>query len=100
LLTSTSTRSSAAANAATDPASVTSSGSARAPIDDASASSRSTRRAPTTTSKPSAASRVAVAAPMPLDAPVTTATRRGLRSSVAWVGPVPGMKPILALLQD
>ena len=52
---------------------MTSSAMARAPICSASASSRSVRRAATTTSNPSAASRRAVAAPMPLLAPVTTA---------------------------
>src|SRR5437899_1101113 len=58
----------------TEEASVTSRGSARAPESSAAtASSRSRRRAPRTTSKPAAASPRAVAAPLPLDAPVTTA---------------------------
>jgi len=44
--------------------------------DSARAASRSARRAPRTSSKPEPASRRAVAAPIPLLAPVTTATRR------------------------
>ena len=79
LLTSTSQPSSAAANSSTDAWSVTSSRTGRAPISPASSASRSSRRAATTTEKPSATSRRAVAAPMPLLAPVTTA--------------IPGMRP-------
>ena len=51
----------------------------------ASVSSRSRRRAPITTSKPSAASRRAVAAPMPDDAPVTTATPRFMAATLTRV---------------
>ena len=47
----------------------------------ASAASRSSRRAAATTLKPSAASRRAVAAPIPLDAPVTTAMRSAMARS-------------------
>jgi hypothetical protein len=80
-----------------------SSGSARPPIDSARATSRSCRLAATTTSKPSSANRRAVAAPMPLEAPVTTAVRPlpgRERGAGEWEGSVPGMNHILTLLQD
>ena len=75
LLTSSRQGPTAPQNASTDARSVTSRGKARAsdPSCDASASRRSTRRAPMTTSNPAATSASAVAAPMPLEAPVTTA---------------------------
>ena len=57
-------------------AEVTSPRTARPSIWAASASIRSPRRATHTTSKPCAASALAVAAPIPLLAPVTTATGR------------------------
>ncbi len=66
----------ACASAATESASVTSTTIARPPISSATAPRRSARRAAQTTSKPSCARRRAVAAPMPLLAPVTTAVRR------------------------
>src|SRR5581483_2482725 len=75
LFTSTSQASTSAANASTDAVSVTSNASGRAPRGPATSRNLSMRRAPTTTSKPSFARRAAVAAPMPLLAPVTTAVR-------------------------
>jgi hypothetical protein len=73
LFTSTSQRSTCAANASTLARSRTSSAIARAPIGAATSRRRSMRRAPMITSKPASARRIAVAAPMPLLAPVTTA---------------------------
>ena len=55
---------------------MTSSSMARPPVASATSRSRSRRRAPSTTLNPSLARRWAVAAPIPLDAPVTTATPR------------------------
>src|SRR5581483_8247481 len=75
LLTSTAHSGTWAANASTDAVSVTSNASGRAPRGPATSRNRSIRRAPTTTSKPSFTRRAAVAAPMPLLAPVTTAVR-------------------------
>ncbi|MDT4884654.1 hypothetical protein FQZ97_1208160 [compost metagenome] len=76
LLTRTSSRGpTAAASAATDASEVTSHTTARPPISAASASIRSARRAAQTTSKPARARWRAVAAPIPLEAPVTTAMR-------------------------
>src|SRR5690606_33492714 len=73
LLTRTSQRSSEAASASTDSWEVTSSVTGVIPgTSAASLSSRLRRRAPATTWKPSAASRRAVASPIPLLAPVTT----------------------------
>src|SRR5690606_27301376 len=60
----------------TSSAEVTSQPTAVPPISSASAAMRSRRRAAHTTCKPSRASARAVAAPMPLLAPVTTAMRR------------------------
>src|SRR6185437_7497879 len=66
-----------AASAATDSGSVTSSAIGSMPsVPAASSTNRSTRRAAAQTAKPSAASRRAVAAPIPLEAPVTTAIPR------------------------
>ena len=77
LLTSTcSTGPTRSASAATDARSVTSHAVATPPISSASVSIRSVRRAAQCTRKPSAARRRAVAAPMPLLAPVTRAIRR------------------------
>ena len=75
LLTSTWQVGTAAARAATESASWTSQLTATPPISAASSSMRSVRRAAHTTRKPSAARARAVAAPMPLEAPVTTAVR-------------------------
>src|SRR5581483_996425 len=87
LLTSSRQPSTCAQNCSTAAGSVTSRGRARAraPMADATASRRSTRRAPSTTSKPSAARRRAAAAPIPLDAPVTTAVPRPLTGDAASV---------------
>jgi hypothetical protein len=75
LFTSTSTCGpAAAASDCTDVSEVTSQVTARPPISRASAPIRSVRRAAHTTRKPSPARARAVAAPMPLLAPVTTAT--------------------------
>ena len=65
----------AAASAATDFSSVTSQTTGVPPISAARASMRSARRAAQNTWKPASASILAVAAPMPLLAPVTTAVR-------------------------
>jgi hypothetical protein len=46
---------------------------------------------------------VAVAAPIPLEAPVITAVRPApgsVRAAGEWDASVPGMNPILTLLQD
>lgn len=77
----------ALASAVTASGSVTSQATERPPISSARASIRSARRAAQITSKPSAASRRAVAAPMPLLAPVTTATVCAMAASL----PYPGM---------
>src|SRR5699024_185065 len=74
LLTSKSTRGSRAASASTDSWLVTSNSTAGPPISPANASSLSLRRASTTTCQPSFANKRALAAPIPDDAPVTTAT--------------------------
>jgi hypothetical protein len=79
-----------ATKASTEEGSVTSSGWPRPPISAARAAMRSARRAPTTTSQPSPASARAAAAPMPELAPVTTATGRVLRSSMALTVPTRG----------
>src|SRR5712692_6829690 len=76
LFTRTRAAGTAAAKASTDSGSVTSSERARPPQDAATSRSRSRRRAPSTTSNPTLASARAVAAPIPLDAPVTTAMPR------------------------
>src|SRR4029453_9001527 len=65
----------AAANASTEAGAVTSRGRVVAPTSAARDSRRSVRRAPATTWKPALASWRALAAPIPLDAPVTTAIR-------------------------
>ncbi len=75
----------AAARPATDSGSVTSQATAVPPISAASASSRSTRRAAQTTENPAAARARAVAAPMPLLAPVTTAVRG--KGAAELIGP-------------
>src|SRR5215213_245645 len=76
-LTSTCSESpTASANPATDSGEVTSQVTAVPPISRASSSIRSVRRAAHTTAYPSWASARAVAAPIPLEAPVTTAVRR------------------------
>ncbi len=64
---------------------MTSHGTARPPISAARDSIRSVRRAAQTTSKPSPASDRAVAAPIPLLAPVTTAMR-GLMAAILHEG--------------
>src|SRR5438445_3256740 len=76
LLTRTRTSGTCETNRRTDSLSVTSSGRARPPISPAIFSSRSRRLAPRTTSNPTPASARAVAAPIPADAPVTTAIPR------------------------
>jgi len=77
LLTSTATSVPTSwASRATEAGSVTSQSTAVPPISAASGSMRSRLRAAHTTANPSAPSRLAVAAPMPLLAPVTTAVRR------------------------
>src|SRR4051794_11499634 len=91
LLTSTSTLSTAAASARTESSSVTSHTTAVPPISRASSSIRSWRRAAQTTWNPSPASARAVAAPMPLLAPVTTAVRgmgppAGVGAAAAMIG--------------
>src|SRR3954470_18210260 len=91
LLTSTSTLSTAAASARTESSSVTSHTTAAPPISAASSSIRSWRRAAQTTWNPSPASARAVAAPMPLLAPVTTAVRGmgppvGIGAAAAMIG--------------
>ena len=63
-----------AAASSTDARSETSQTSASPPISAATASSRSTPRARSTQRQPCAASARAVAAPIPLDPPVMTAT--------------------------
>src|SRR3954453_5822539 len=91
LFTSTRQPGTASASAATDSSSRTSRATAWPSISFASASSRSTRRAAQTTSKPSVASLRAVASPIPLLAPVTTATGRlihclsGLHGLFPWL---------------
>src|SRR5829696_9607243 len=65
----------AATKASTEAGSVTSRGRVVAPTSSASGSRRSVRRAPATTWKPARASWRVLAAPIPLDAPVTTAIR-------------------------
>src|SRR5215211_4774434 len=65
----------AAAKASTEAGSVTSRARVVAPTSSARAWRRSVRRAPATTWKPALASRRALAAPIPLDAPVMTAIR-------------------------
>ena len=72
---STATPPISSANRSMSSGSVTSQVTARPPICAASSSMRSVRRAAQITSNPSAASRRAVARPMPLLAPVTTASR-------------------------
>src|SRR4051794_12759849 len=86
LLTSTRHSGVASASAATDASSRTSTATARPSISLASASSRSSRRAAQTTSKPSAASLRAVASPIPLLAPVTTATGRLIQCTSGLCG--------------
>src|SRR5579884_2050567 len=76
LLTSTFTRGIAAQNASTLCRSVTSSGRYSASSGPATSRSRSRRRAPSTRANPAACSAAAVAAPIPLLAPVMTATGR------------------------
>src|SRR5439155_15604881 len=78
LLTSTRTSGTCETKVRTDSPSDTSSDRARPPISPAISSSRSSRLAPRTISNPEAASARAVAAPIPADAPVTTATPRSL----------------------
>ena len=73
LATVCATAASAAARSVTS-ASITDALAPPAPSSSASALSRSPRRATSVTAAPSAASRRAVASPMPLDAPVTIAT--------------------------
>ena len=75
LLTSTESSGSVFARSATESGSVTSSRSALPPTSLATSSQRSSRLAAATTSKPAAASDLTVAAPIPLLAPVTKATR-------------------------
>src|SRR6266705_1424624 len=92
LLTSTATSSSESASDATEAGEVTSSGTARMPgVDAAKASSRSSRRAAATTEYPSAARRRAVAAPIPLLAPVTTAVPRSGMVTILPTSPPAGM---------
>jgi hypothetical protein len=74
LLTSTESSGTVSASSATEWGSVTSSRIARPPISFASSSRRSSRRAAATTSNPALARARAVAAPIPLLAPVMTAT--------------------------
>src|SRR5579872_5148239 len=105
LFTSTRHEATAAQKPSTDPASATSSASGHAPGSSAArASRRSRRRAPSTTSNPAAARARAVAAPMPLEAPVTTAVPPGSNSaamthlhgspvSTRRSGPAPGPSP-------
>jgi hypothetical protein len=73
LLTRMSQCSMRATKASTEAGSVTSRAIASPSISPARASSRSSRRAPSTVRNPLAESALAVAAPMPLDAPVITA---------------------------
>src|SRR5215211_3752619 len=95
----------AAAKASTEAGSVTSRARVVAPTSSARAWRRSVRRAPATTWKPALASRRALAAPIPLDAPVTTAIRspamRGALLS-AWgrVDPLGGQDIDQAALGD
>src|SRR5680860_952222 len=91
LLTKTSSSVISCAKAATEPGSVTSRGRARPPHASATFSSLSILRAPITTSKPSLASRIAVAAPIPLDAPVMTA----VPLIVFVMPPLKTMNPVL-----
>src|SRR5436190_14179887 len=70
------TSSSAPASSSTEAGSVTSRRSARPPTSRATSSQRSTRRAAATMSKPAAARTRALAAPIPLEAPVTIAVPR------------------------
>jgi hypothetical protein len=86
-LTSTRHSGTAEQNRCTESGSVTSRGAARPPSSSASTCRRSSRRAPTTRSNPSADSRRAVAIPIPLLAPVTTAVPRLMRVSIAGFGP-------------
>src|SRR5205823_9300565 len=88
LFTSRRTSGSLATNASTEAGSVTSRATARAtppsaPMAAATRSRRSIRRAPATTSNPCRARARAVASPMPLEAPVTTATFGGAISVMA-----------------
>ena len=90
--------SAAAARPATDSSEVTSQATAvavppAASIWATSAASRSVRRAAASTWNPSAASRRAVAAPIPLDAPVTMATEV-IRSLSPVAGPGGGMRSV------
>src|SRR5512132_1083423 len=84
----------AAAKAWTEAGSVTSRARVVAPTSSARPWRRSVRRAPATTWKPARASRRALAAPIPLDAPVTTAIRSpamaALLSALGRVGPLGG----------
>src|SRR4051794_29696588 len=73
----------AAATRSTASRSETSQVSHSPPISFATASSRSARRASRTQCQPRRESRRAVSAPIPLDAPVTTATRTDLASGLA-----------------
>src|SRR5690606_15112926 len=89
LLTSRSQRSTPAQKAATLSGSATSRTLALAPRGAATASRRSRRRAPSTRSKPAEERPAAAAAPMPAEAPVTTARGRA-EFIVASPGSGPG----------
>src|SRR5215218_1195726 len=94
----------AAAKAWTEAGSVTSRARVVAPTSSARAWRRSARRAPATTWKPARASRRAPAAPIPLDAPVTTAIRSpamaALLSALGRVDPLGGEHIDQAALAD
>src|SRR3954467_12328268 len=93
LLTSTSRRSpTAAARAAADSSEVTSVATAVPPISSATAPIRSTGRAARKTWKPASASRRAVAAPIPLLAPVTTAVLMAVILHRRPPGPATGVR--------
>src|SRR5690348_4511434 len=88
-----------AATASTASRSETSHGSASPPISSASASRRSARRARRTQRSPRRASRRAISAPMPEEAPVTTTTRptanRLSLGSRAMAGPFEGKRGLV-----
>lgn len=102
LLTSTSRRPpTASTRPATDSGEVTSHSTAVPPISCAKAVRRSRRRAAQRTWRPSAASLRAVAAPIPLDAPVTTAVFVVLMPS-SWHaprGPVRTDRPLVPVIR-
>src|SRR6266487_319808 len=88
------TRPTSATNASTLAAEVTSSSSPMPPVSSATRRTRSARRAPSTGRKPFPARARAVAAPMPLEPPVTTATR--FEAALSTVMPTTVRPPVPA----